>query len=210
MAVVRITDSIRRQVAHNITALFVKRIEMKNQELHQLGVAEQVFADQVDPKEVELAKQLNSRTPWTYSISRLVVVTQYHRADGSEKTVSFTTPFLSEVLAPLRFHNNTTTMKNRLVPSMPAYAPCVAILKELDAIIEERESLLKSISTLLEECSTLRQVLERWPTAMDFMPEDVKLKHAEPTQRAPSVKKEISDVDEAAKTILMKARMLQS
>ena len=91
---------------------------------------------------------------------------------------------------------------------MACYQPCVDVLLEIDRMANERDTLRDSIAQLLDSCSTLRQVLEKWPTALDFMSDEVKAKHAEKVNTTKKEAKVISEVDDQAKMLLMKARML--
>ena len=91
---------------------------------------------------------------------------------------------------------------------MPCYQPCVDVLLEHDRMVKERDTLRDSIAQLLNSCGTLRQVLEKWPTALDFMSDEVKAKHAEKVDPTKKEAKVISEVDDQAKMLLMKARML--
>ena len=75
-------------------------------------------------------------------------------------------------------------------------------------MVKERDTLRDSIAQLLNSCGTLRQVLEKWPTALDFMSDEVKAKHAEKVDPTKKETKVISEVDDQAKMLLMKARML--
>ena len=91
---------------------------------------------------------------------------------------------------------------------MACYQPCVDVLLEIDRMANERNILRDSIAQLLDSCSTLRQVLEKWPTALDFMSDEVRAKHAEKVDQTKKGAKVIADVDDQAKMLLMKARML--
>jgi hypothetical protein len=82
------------------------------------------------------------------------------------------------------------------------------VLLERDRLVKERDTLRESITELLNSCSTLRQVLEKWPTALDFMSDEVKARHAEKVEPVKREAKVIKEVDEQAKMLLMKARML--
>jgi hypothetical protein len=143
-------------------------------------------------------------------INSLQVYIEYVGDDGTLKKVGFSAPFNPTVPAPTAFRgfNPGTSRDNIVHPSLPCYQPCVNVLLERDRLIKERDTLRESITELLNSCATLRQVLEKWPTALDFMPDEVKARHAEkvePTKREARV---IKEVDEQAKMLLMKARML--
>ena len=146
---------------------------------------------------------------WIPEISSLTVRIEYTGIDGTKKNVTFTVPFKPPVPAPQSFHGYSNE-KNIVHPSLPCYQPCVDVLLEIDRIGKERDTLRDSIAKLLDSCSTLRQVLEKWPTALDFMSDAVKAKHAEKVDPTKKETKVISEVDDQAKMLLMKARMLNS
>ncbi len=208
MATVRITQEIREQVRHKIESLFNPRIKKKYEELQHLDVAMQVFMSRINLEEFAAAQKLNADVKWVPEISSLTVRIEYTGIDGTKKTAAFTVPFKPPVPAPTNFHGYSRNDNNVVHPSLPCYQPCVDVLLEHDRLIEEREMLRKSIATLLDSCNTLRQVLEKWPTALDFMSDEVKAKHAEKVDPSKKEAKVISEVDDQAKMLLMKARML--
>ena len=211
MATVRITNEIRQDVRRKIDSLFDARIEKKIEELNHLDVAMQVFMCRITPEEFAIAQKLNTDVKWVPEISSLTVHIEYTGIDGREKKHSFRVPFKPPVPAPQSFHGysyNIHNEENIVHPSMPCYQPCVDALLEHDRMVKERDTLRDSIAALLNSCSTLRQVLEKWPTALDFMSDEVKAKHAEKVDPTKKEVKVISEVDDQAKMLLMKARML--
>ena len=209
MATVRITEEIRREVRRKIEALFDARIEKKYEELQHLDVAMQVFMRLITPEEFAAAQKLNTDVKWVPEISALNVRIAYPGIDGVNKTVAFNVPFKPPVPAPPSIHNYSyISEKNIIHPSLPCYQPCVDVLLEHDRMVVERDTLGDSIAALLNSCGTLRQVLEKWPTALDFMSDEVKARHAEKVDPTKKEVKVISEVDDQAKMLLMKARML--
>ena len=209
MATVRITEQIRREVRKKIESLFDARIKKKLEELNHLDVAMQVFMRRITPEEFAIAQKLNTDVKWVPEISELVVHITYTGIDGEEKKHLFSVPFKSPVPAPQSFHGyGFRNDKNIVHPSLPCYQPCVDVLLEHDRMVKERNTLRDSIAALLNSCGTLRQVLEKWPTALDFMSDEVKAKHAEKVDPIKKKAKVISEVDDQAKMLLMKARML--
>ena len=209
MATVRITQEIRQDVRRKIEGLFDARIKKKLEELNHLDVAMQVFMRRITPEEFAIAQKLNTDVKWVPEISSLTVHIEYTGIDGTVKNVIFTVPFKPPVPAPASFHGYySNNAKNIVHPSMPCYQPCVDVLLEHDRIAKERDTLRDSIAALLDSCGTLRQVLEKWPTALDFMSDEVKAKHAEKVDPTKKEVKVISEVDDQAKMLLMKARML--
>lgn len=209
MATVRITQEIRQDVRRKIESLFDARIRKKHEELRHLDVAMQVFMRRITPEEFAIAQKLNTDVKWVPEISSLAVHIEYTGIDGTEKLDIFTVPFKPPVPAPANFHSyDPNNGMNIVHPSMPCYQPCVDVLLERDRIVKERDTLRDSIAALLNSCGTLRQVLEKWPTALDFMSGEVKAKHAEKVGPTKKEVKVISEVDDQAKMLLMKARML--
>ena len=209
MATVRITQEIRQDVRRKIESLFDARIEKKLKELQHLDVAMQVFMRRIIPEEFAIAQKLNTDVKWVPEISSLTVRIEYTGIDGTKKNVIFTVPFKPPVPAPQSFHGYRYSNEENIIhPSMPCYQPCVDVLLEHDRMVKERDTLRDSIAQLLDSCGTLRQVLEKWPTALDFMSDEVKAKHAEKVNPTKKEVKVISEVDDQAKMLLMKARML--
>ena len=209
MATVRITQEIRQEVRRKIESLFNARIKKKLEELQHLDVAMQVFMRLVTPEEFAAAQKLNTDVKWVPEISTLNVRIAYAGIDSTNKIVAFNVPFKPPVPAPQSFHGySSSNEKNIVHPSLPCYQPCVDVLLEHDRMVKERDTLRDSIAQLLNSCSTLRQVLEKWPTALDFMSDEVKAKHAEKVNPTKKEVKVISEVDDQAKMLLMKARML--
>ena len=207
MATVRITQEIRHEVRCKIESLFDARIKKKYEELQHLDVAMQVFVRQITPEELAAAQKLNTDVQWVPEISSLNVRIEYTGIDGASKHVRFTVPFDPPVPAPQSFHCYSNE-KNIVHPSLPCYQPCVDVLLAHYRIVKELNTLRDSIAALLNSCSTLRQVLEKWPTALDFMSDEVKARHAEKVNPTKKETKVISEVDDQAKMLLMKARML--
>ena len=209
MATVRITSQIRYEVRRKIESLFDARIKKKYEELQHLDVAMQVFMRRITPEEFAAAQKLNTDVKWVPEIDSLTVDIEYTGIDGAKKNVTFTVPFKPPVPAPQSFHGySSSNEKNIVHPSLPCYQPCVDVLLEHDRMVKERDTLHDSIAQLLNSCGTLRQVLEKWPTALDFMSDEVKAKHAEKVAPTKKEIKVISEVDDQAKMLLMKARML--
>ena len=210
MATVRITHDIRYHVRDKLDALYRERIDRKNKELLSLDIGNVCYLHYVPAKYRELAQQLNADSdgPWLDMVSGINVEMTYLKddADSTEKTVSFYVPLKPPVPLPQRLR--AWNVRFKLLESMAPYEHAKKIHLELDAMVEERDKLIEQIvDGVLTKCSTLRQVLELWPTAMDFMPDNVKQRHAAKTEKRLSVVEELS-IDNDVKVSLMKARML--
>lgn len=210
MATVRITNDIRYHVKNKFEALYRERIKRKQEELQNLDIGNVCYLHYVPAKYRELAQQLNADGDgaWLDTVSHIAIEMTYLKndADQTKTTVFFTVPFEPPVPLPQRLRGYGTRFK--LLESMAPYEHAKKIFLELNTMDEERDKLVKQIvNGVLTKCSTLRQVLELWPTAMDFMPNEVKQKHAAKTEKRQSVVEELS-IDNDVKVSLMKARML--
>ena len=210
MATVRITHDIRRHVRNKFNALYRDRVERKKKELHNLDIGNACYLHYVPAKYRELAQQLNADGdgPWLDTIDAVDIEMTYRKndVDCTETTVAFTVPLKPPVPLPQRLRGYGVQFK--LLESMAPYEHAKNIYLALDAIDEERNKLIDQIvDSVLTKCSTLRQVLELWPTALDFMPNEAKQQHAAKTEKRQSVVQELS-IDNDIKVSLMKARML--
>jgi hypothetical protein len=209
MATVRITNEIRSYVKNRFEALYRDRIERKMKELQNLDIGNVCYRHYIPAKYRELAQQLNADEdgPWLDTVSNVNVQMSYHHKNDpnlTEKFVFFKVPLNPPAPLPQRLRN----VRFKLLESMAPYEHAKKIFLEADAMVEERDKLIHQIvDGVLTKCSTLRQVLELWPTALDFMPEEVKQKHATKTKRRQSVAEKVS-IDDDVKVSLMKARML--
>ena len=204
MATVRITSDIRKHVILKVNALFEDRVKKEEAKLQHLDIANQVFMSWVSAQELEMAKRLNLDTKWIPEISTLSVTVEYKFEDQS-KLATFSVPFKPPVPAPISFHGYGAGSR-KVKPTLLCYQHAVDVLVTMETIRKERDTLVQAISKVMQQCTTLRQVLDVWPTAMDYMPDEAKKRHAEKSEkRGPTV---IDEVDDAAKMLLMKARMI--
>lgn len=210
MATVRITHDIRRHVRDKFYALYRERVERKKEELRNLDTGNTCYLHYVPAKYRELAQQLNADGdgPWLDTICAVDIEMTYLKNDANctKTTVVFTVPLKPSVPLPQRLRGYGVKLK--LLESMAPYEHAKKIYLDLDALVEERDKLIDQIvGGVLTKCSTLRQVLELWPTALDFMPNEVKQQHAAKAEKRKSVVEELS-IDNDVKVSLMKARML--
>lgn len=210
MATVRITNDLRYYVRNKFDALYRERIERKKKELQNLDIGNVCYQYYVPAKYRELAQQLNADGDgeWLDKVTDITIEMPYLKndADHTATIVTFTVPFNPPVPLPKRLRGYNGKLK--LLESMAPYEHAKKIYLDLDMMLEERDKLVEHIvNGVLTKCSTLRQVLELWPTAMDFMPDEVKQKHTTKTEKRQSGVEELS-IDNDVKVSLMKARML--
>jgi hypothetical protein len=213
MATVRINNDIRYHVRQQFEALYRQRLIDKQSELANLNIGNACYAKSIPLEIRELANKLNKDPDgkWLQTHDNMLVKMTYIGINGVSKTVHFMVPFIPPVLLPARYTSGCGPNRGmELTEDMEPYKHAKAIYLAIDELEADREKLMASIvNGVLKQCSTLKQVLEYWPTAIDFMPDNVRYQHAlMPEKRA---KKEISiEIDAQTKISLMKARMLQS
>ena len=210
MATVRITNDIRYHVRNKFRELYRERVERKKKELQNLDIGNVCYQHYIPAKYRELAQQLNADGdgPWLDTVDSINIEMTYLKNDANctKTTIAFMVPLNPPAPLPQRLRDYGVKLK--LLESMAPYEHAKKIYLDLDALVEERDKLIDQIiGGVLTQCSTLRQVLELWPTALDFMPNGVKQQHAAKAEKRKSVVEELS-IDNDVKVSLMKARML--
>lgn len=210
MATVRITNDIRQQVRSKLQGMYNTRIRKKTEELEHIGAAEACYRKHIPERYRSLAAQLNGDPDgqWVDEQRSIHITIYYPNPDNLEADKvrdSFSAPFATPVPMPqrLRFHNF------ELTEDLAPYEHAKRILIERRNLTKECDRVVTSIvDEVLGKCTTLRQVLKLWPTALDFMPDHVRAKHAEKTERRSKKAVEELEIDSDVKVSLMKARML--
>lgn len=203
MASVRINQQIRYHVSNELSRLFDARIKAKREELHTLGLAEAVYEATYSEAERELAKRLQNCRKWIEPCTHINVGIDW-KLNGAPQNWAVQTKFVTPQLLPVSRHSMF-----KLKPEHAPYKAAVAICEEAARMeFEKHELHTKLVRGVLEQCSTLRQVLEVWPTALEFMPEDVRRQHGAKAEKRVSPTVNI-DIDESTKIALMKARLSQ-
>lgn len=210
MATVRITNDIRQQVKNKLQGMYNTRIRAKTEELAHINAAEACYRKHIPERYRSLAAQLNSDPDgqWTDETGSISVYVLYPNPDNPEADRvrdSFSASFSKPVPMPPRFRFHTFELTEDLEP----YEHAKKLLLERRSLGNERDRVIRSIvDEVLGKCTTLRQVLKLWPTALDFMPDHVRAKHAEKTERRSKKVVEELEIDSDVKVSLMKARML--
>ena len=207
MASVRINQQIRYHVSNELSRLFDARIKAKREELHKLGIAEAVYEATYSEEERQLAYKLQSFGNKWFDPQTHVSIRIDWKTNGVPCAHAFQTMFTTAQLLPV-----THTQRYHIFHLKPEHGPykaAVAICEEANRLEFEKQELhTKLVQGVLEQCSTLRQVLEVWPTAMEFMPNDVRQQHNAKAEKRVSPTVNI-DIDETTKIALMKARLSQ-
>jgi len=211
MATVRITQDIRAHVKHQFNTLFQGRLLRKEEELQHLDIGNFFYNTVIPEKYRKLAEELNADTDgyWIENSETITVRMVYQTANLHEPTkpVSFRVPFKPPIPLPERYRRYGYVFI--LKPEMAPYEHAKKIFLELDELAEERDKLITQIvDGVLANCSTLRQVLEFWPTALDFMPDYVKKRHMQASEKRQTTTVDVV-IDDDVKVSLMKARLLK-
>lgn len=206
MASVRINANIRYHVSNELSRLFDTRIKAKREELHKLGIAEAVYEAAYSEEERALAQRLQNYRKWIEPHTHVNVSIGWH-TNGTPHAYTFQTAFATPMPVPTIHARNYHTFV--LKPEYAPYKAAVAICEEAARMeFEKHELHTKLVKGVLEQCGTLRQVLEVWPTALEFMPEEVRRQHGAKAEKRVSPTVNI-DIGETTKIALMKARLSQ-
>lgn len=208
MATVRITDTIRSHVRDKLTSMYQVRIKLKFDELSAMHVADSVYNHLFSNETQQLLEKLNSHElgPW-FNPQTSVSLEISYMYKGNLSTKTFDSQFKTPRCLPLAYATRWPDKRFKVLSEMECYKFVVEIFSSVDDLIAERDSTIKQlVDGVLQTCSTLRQTLEVWPTAMDFMPDEVRARHYAVTTKT---KTEIDPnmVDESTKLNLIKLRL---
>lgn len=217
MATVRITQTIREHVRQKIHNMFQDRIDAACATLRALPIADAAYEDTYPSEVLSLIDQLKkaqSGEDWFGEYSDVYVKipmgpdhpTQpvtISTEDSHTARIKFGTP---RPIPAGRSWVKDFHLK-RTNPLYPAARAAVTEIRRLEG--EKRKLITTLVDGVLTDCTTLRQVLELWPTALEFMSDQVKKRHAEPTSRRGSSAK-AAEVSVEVKAALMTARMLST
>lgn len=209
MAQVRITNEIREHVRTSFVNLYADRISNKLKELADLDIGMSCYTYYIPAEQRATIAALNSDTsgPWVDNTVVIDVDIHYIGIEGQPTAKRIRVAFRPPSPLPLKFKAYGYAFK--LVEGMACFKEARALCLEIDEMVHERDKLLREIvGNVLTNCTTLRQVLELWPTALDFMPTAVRERHSKKQERKIS-NVEVS-IDDDVKASLLKARLLKS
>lgn len=216
MATVRITEAIRNHVRKKIKEMFQDRFNAAYASLQALPLADAAYEDTFSLGVRNLVDQLIRAQPdmeWFAKHPDAYVqipLDPEHRSDtvsNLRDNYVARNKFRTPRPVPAGRSWSANYHLSRANPIYPAALAAVMEIKNLEAQQRTLETTL--VEGVLAECTTLRQVLELWPTAMEFMPTEAKERHAEPTAKRGANAKP-AEVSVEVKAALMTARMLSS
>lgn len=207
MASVRITHSIRYHVSERFKAMFQERIRLERTKLNHLGIVEACYKAEY-PAEVTAAHHvlIKNNPNWLNMVDSFTINCRYKNEAGAVVVATFNldTP---EPLPSARGYGRPVL---KLTDNMgDVYKHAVEILKEVARLEAEHKQLhTEIIDKVLAQCTTLRQVLEVWPTALDFMPDDARQLHYAKTEKRAKFDTDSVALGDDTKVALMKARLI--
>lgn len=205
MATVRISEYIRNEVQYKIRALFDAREKVAECELAAVNVGHEVICGTLPNDQLDAAIALNEKERWIAVCNGISVTIRFKDHKGTQQKMVFQTTVRPELPLPVVFHAYSRP-NIELTSAMPSYEKVATIARNIYQIKEDCNELQAAVSKILRQCTTLRQVLEVWPSALDYMPDEVKERHAAKTQKREAA--QIDEVENSTKTLLMKARLL--
>lgn len=218
MATVRITEAIRNHVRKKINEMFQDRFNAAHATLQSLPLADAAYDDTFPSKVMGLVEQLMKAQPdMNWFTQHPDAYVQIPLDPEHPLQADVVSNRRDNYVTRNRFHaprpvpaGRSWTANYQLKRTNPIYPAAIAAIMEIKNLEAQQKKLETTlVGGVLEECTTLRQVLELWPTAMEFMPDEAKKRHAEPTaKRGASAKP--AEVSVEVKAALMTARMLSS
>jgi hypothetical protein len=156
----------------------------------------------------DLAMQLNADPDgkWTNVLEEIVLRVNI---DFDGESISLSTRVQIHSL-PIPKRTSSFWLEIEIEAHHPMYPEISDIFRRMEAARREANSLKDAlVEDVMTKCTTLKQVLEVWPSALDFMPDEVKTRHYEQTSRKAVPKKEKIVVSAATRVALIKALMLK-
>lgn len=214
MATVLLSSYIRRCITRGIESLFETRIQAV-QESFQLKLPEisQRWIEEALPSEVKALRN----TPVGNTFLRMgtdVRITVKYKVPvkgfpDKEQTASEVITFSSKMPFPQTANWQGWGNNIYLPTSSCVYEEVATHLKNIRNIVAERDDLIEQTNTLLNRCTTLKQVLDVWPGCWEYIPEDIRARHAAKATPRKQRKQEIAASITPDFTVgLTKAKML--
>ena len=205
MATVRISDSIRHHVKQKILLMYAKRIDEALREAATVpGICNDIYTRAYSTEIRHHAAALPKN--WLPHPETINVTVEWKEPDGSTYTQTLKISWRPPSPMPADWlYSGIWVLK----PGDSSHAETVEKIKHYLSLNKERDDLVASlVDNLLCRCSTLRQVLEVWPQALEFMPDDVLSKHNAVVGKREKLDLSTIVVDDQTKANMLKARLL--
>lgn len=205
MATVRISNQLRYEVQAKIRELFAAREKAAETALAAVNVGHEVIQGTLPKAQLEAAITLNNKECWIALHNSISVTVRFEDHKGTQQKRVFRTTICPALPLPVAL-TTYYCPDIELTSAMPSYEKVAAIARSIYQIQDDCQELQSAVSKILGQCTTLRQVLEIWPSALEYMPPEVRRRHAAKTEKREATV--IDEVEDSTKTLLMKARLL--
>lgn len=210
MATVRINQSHRDYARNRISESFQKRINAVAEKQHLLDVLT-MYIDTVGRKEYHEIEALSSNTRDKYikKASSITFAFMFQKNRAQAFVHTFTHSFRHPVYITTSMDSYYHSRAVEVSEDHPVALEVRKLVEEIESLVKQRDALIDQlVNHVMVERTTLQGVLEVWPSALDFLPDDVRQRHAAPNQkREPRKKIELSD---DAKISLITVRLLDT
>lgn len=206
MATVRMTDTLRAEVRSKFVALREHQMQKSMNKLQNLEIAEECYDFRIPKSQQELAIKMSSYASfcWISKQDYLPISMDYTSKLGFDVRVQFTISNTKNFLLPLDLLRKAL----HLDPSLPSYPKAVAVFYEIDATKLEYGSMIEElVDGAMRECANLKQLLNVWPSALEYMPDYVQHRHNEQEKRAKRRTGKDVKISDDIKISLIKTRM---
>jgi len=205
MATVRISQHIKQHVRQKFEHMRASRVATQIASLDvalcTAAVKKEMLFDVVETAVNEISKSDPEHYDWVFSRKNFGLRT----GSGSIQVVLHESVYVPQKYSATYFQPDVRVTEDKY-PEL--YAHMEKIFARVKSINDEYANLQETLCAgVMNKCSTLRQVLELWPSAIDFMPEYVVRKHREVTEKRKNIVQEIN-IDDSIKASLAKERMI--
>ena len=160
MAIVRLTKECNNAILNNIELKFAPPLQAIRNEIES-GMKAEIYNEYMPQKYVDLAMQL----PKGCIVTNNNFYFQYKTADGYDfrYTLSFPTKMLcndtgTHLYAPVE-----------LQMTEPLAGKFKALVDKYVALDRQKTTLIGHINKLLTQCATLQQLVQVWPSALEYV-----------------------------------------
>ncbi len=212
MSTVRITDTLRDRVRSKVKEMYAHMEYRIRTELGHLKLADEAYEHLISRECEELAERLNSSSngKWVNTIDEVyVTVSAGTGTDGRAIDMNFKSKLSRPRCVPLKRSHYAPTLEGN--KNTEAYKLAQKAVVEIHDLQKQMEVVIEQlVEEAMTKTKTVKQLLEVWPTAISFLPEDVVKKHNERVVYKTGQKQEPVNISEEAKINLVKLRLMSS
>lgn len=201
MAVVRLTEPLKREILGNIQIKFEAEISRVFAELQKDEVIRQAYFDTYTEAERELVARLNAGIQWNHKIHNFDVY--FAPPAGVQQCVRLQSS--KDYFVPNRGYSGK--MDVLLIPGSEAYAHMVENHQRRVQLNQERVTTQGAAKQMMDGLPTLKRLLEFWPSALDFCPGEAVKRHHTVVERAAKGPYE-AEVPDEFKVSIAKLRLI--